>query len=70
MKEIAAFIHCRRCVVGRQTQRLEVGFTGDALRVQCRKHGLVGDFTPASLAARLEHPPECECCRLQRGEPS
>jgi hypothetical protein len=70
MSAIHAFIHCRRCVVGRQTQRLEVGLTSEGLRVQCKKHGLVGDFTPASLAARLAHPPECECCQGLRGEPS
>lgn len=70
MSEIRGFLHCRRCTEGQQTQRLEVGLTGEGLRVQCKKHGLVGDFTPQALADLLAHPPECECCRGLRGEPS
>lgn len=50
-----------------QTQRLEVALDGEGLTVACKKHGLVVQFTPASLAAKLEHPPECECCKVERG---
>lgn len=70
MSEIRGFIHCRACAERRQTQLLEVGLTSEGVRVQCKKHGLVGEFTPRALAILLEHPPECECCREQRGEPS
>ncbi len=70
MNEIQGFIHCRQCATRGQTQRLEVGLTTAGLVVQCKKHGLVGEFTPTSLAILLDHPPECECCRGRRGEPS
>jgi hypothetical protein len=66
---LKGYMHCRRCTEGQQTQRLEVGLSNEALVVQCKKHGLVVELTPASLAALLAHPPECECCR-HGGPPS
>lgn len=65
---INGYLHCRRCTEGRQTPRLEVGVSNTAIVVMCMKHGLVVEFTPASLAELLAHPPECECCRGQRGQ--
>lgn len=70
MSEIHGFLHCKACTVGGQTPRIEVGLTSEGLRVQCKKHGIVVEFTPASLADLLSHPPECDCCKGQRGEPS
>ncbi len=70
MTEPQGFIHCRQCVARGQTQRLEVGLTRQGLVVLCKKHGLVGEFTPRALAELLAHPPECECCQGQRGLPS
>lgn len=70
MSDLRGFIHCRACVAGQQTQRLEVGLSSSALVVLCKKHGLVGEFTPESLGVLLAHPPECECCKGQRGAPS
>ncbi len=63
MSEIRSFVHCRRCAEGQQTQRLEVGLTGEGLRVQCKKHGLVAEFSLGTLADLLAHPPGCECCQ-------
>lgn len=70
MSEPRGFMHCRTCTRGQQTQRLEVGLTATGLVVLCKKHGLVVELTPSSLADLLAHPPECECCRGQRGLPS
>ena len=67
MSSIRGFIHCRACTTRGQTERLEVGLTSEGLLVQCKKHGLVGEFTPDTLAALLTHPPECECCKERRG---
>jgi|APDOM4702015159_1054818.scaffolds.fasta_scaffold26503_3 hypothetical protein len=66
---VKGFIHCRTCTLGGQTQRLEVGVTDESLIVLCRKHGLVGEWSPHDLALLLAHPPECECCR-HGGPPS
>ncbi len=70
MSAIQGFVHCRECTTRGQTQRLEVGLDAEGLVVQCKKHGLVVHFTPGSLADLLEHPPECDCCKGLRGEPS
>lgn len=67
MSEIRGFLHCKACTVGGQTPRIEVGLTSEGLRVQCKKHGIVVEFTPSSLADLLCHPPECDCCKGQRG---
>lgn len=60
------FIQCRTCAERQQTQRLEVGLTDTGLIVLCKKHGLVGEFTPEGLSVLLAHPPECECCRARK----
>jgi len=60
--EIHSFVHCRKCVTGGQTERLEVGMTRTGLRVQCKKHGLIVDFTPEFLLAQLARGPQCDCC--------
>lgn len=66
MTTLKGYMHCRRCTEGQQTQRLEVGLSSVAIVVVCKKHGLVAEFTPSSLAELLAHPPECECCQGQR----
>lgn len=67
MAELSGYIHCRACTERGQTERLEVGIDATSLVVQCKKHGLVGAFTPDELARLLSHPPECECCAARRG---
>lgn len=60
--EIRMYFHCRKCVESRQTERLEAGLTETGLRVDCRKHGLVGHFTPERLAELIADRPGCDCC--------
>jgi len=60
--EIRMYFHCRRCSVSGQTERLEAGISATGLRVDCKKHGLVGHFTPEKLRECLANPPECDCC--------
>lgn len=60
------FVHCKRCTLLGQTQRLEVALDAGGLTVQCKKHGLVVRLTPASLAALLAHPPRCACCEAEK----
>jgi len=59
---IELFIHCLACAQRGQTERLDVGLTSSGLRVDCKKHGLVGAFTPAKLADLLARRPGCDCC--------
>lgn len=59
--EIHSFVHCMRCVRGNQTERLEIGLTRSGIRFQCKKHGLVGHWTPEQLAEQLAAGPRCDC---------
>lgn len=59
---IHTFFNCRACVVGQQTQRIEAGISRTGVVVQCKKHGLVGHFSPEQLAAVIARGPVCECC--------
>lgn len=60
--EIHTFLHCRKCTLGGQTERLEVGITRSGIRVDCRKHGLVGHFTAEQVAEWVAKGIRCECC--------
>lgn len=59
---IHTYFHCRACVMGQQTPRLEAGVSTTGIVVQCKKHGLVGHFDPTKLAAVIMAGPMCECC--------
>lgn len=60
--EIHTYLHCKRCLGAWQTERVEVGFTPEGIRLNCRKHGLIAHFTPEQIAERITRPPECDCC--------
>ncbi len=60
--EILTFAHCRACVLGGQTPRVEVGLTTHGIRVQCKKHGLIAHWTPQQLADQVARGPQCDCC--------
>ncbi len=60
--QIHSYFHCKACMTGNQTERLEVGLTPTGILVCCKKHGVVGGFTPAQLTAEIQRGPRCECC--------
>jgi hypothetical protein len=61
-QDIHSYFHCRKCVIGGQTERLEIGLTRTGMLVACRKHGKVEHFTPDKLSEQLARGPQCECC--------
>lgn len=71
MHGIEKVFECRTCVARGSVGKPLVGLNSEALVVWCKRcDQLVGAFTPRALAEMLEHPPECECCRAQRGPAS
>lgn len=60
--QIHSYLHCKACTVGNQTPRLEVGLTPTGILVCCKKHGVVGGFTPEELREQVAAGPRCECC--------
>lgn len=60
--EIHSFAHCRTCVLGGQTQRLECGISRTGFVVRCKKHGLVWHLSPGQLSAEIAKGPQCACC--------
>lgn len=60
--EIHTFLHCAQCFRGGQTPRIEAGLSKTGVVVQCKKHGLVGHFSPEQLAQFLAKGPMCSCC--------
>lgn len=60
--EIHSYFHCKQCVRGGQTERIEAGLTRTGIRVDCKKHGLIGHFTPQQLTEWLAKGPLCDCC--------
>lgn len=65
--EKRSYLHCKQCVLGRQTQRLEVSVSERGLYVDCKKHGPVATFDPQRLADMMARAGECEFCAL--GQP-
>ena len=60
--EIHTFAHCRKCVESQQTPRIEAGLSRTGIVVQCKKHGLIGHWSPEQLTTFLARGPQCECC--------
>jgi hypothetical protein len=60
--QVHTFLHCKTCVMLGQTERLEVGLTATGMLVCCRKHGVVGGFTPEQLSEQVLLGPRCDCC--------
>jgi hypothetical protein len=60
--EIHSYVHCKQCVMGHQTERIEAGLTATGIRVDCKKHGLITHFTPDELRAQMARGPQCDCC--------
>lgn len=59
---IHTFAHCKACVMGGQTPRIEAGLSSTGIVIQCKKHGLVAHFGPEELRAQLSRGPQCDCC--------
>ncbi len=60
--KIHSFIHCKTCVLGRQTSRTEVGISQTGVVVQCKKHGIVVHMSPEQLTEQLTLGARCGCC--------
>lgn len=60
--EIHSFIHCRACVEGRQTPRIEVGVSRTGVVVNCKKHGIIVHLSPEQLQEELARGAQCDCC--------
>lgn len=59
---ILSYAHCRACVVGRQTERLEAGISRTGVVINCKKHGIVTHFSPEQLREQIARGPQCDCC--------
>lgn len=61
--KIERYFHCRKCMASPgKSARIEVGLTRSGVRVDCKKHGLIGHLTPDGISGMIIENPPCECC--------